>query len=84
MSMMEWNFDIEQAPKGHYEDITKTIGKNVFMTVRHVPIFIIAAGNGGVVTFSKWLPDEGRWNMFTKAVPPLAWMPWPSHPSVAA
>lgn len=41
---------------------------------------IIAAGTKNVVTASRWLPKEGRWNMFTKAVPPLAWQPWPTHP----
>ena len=41
---------------------------------------IIAAGGKGVVTGSRWLEKEGRWNMFTKAVPPLAWQPWPDHP----
>jgi hypothetical protein len=41
---------------------------------------IIAAGNGAVVTVSKWMEKEGRWNMFTKDVPPLAWVLWPDHP----
>lgn len=41
---------------------------------------IIAAGNKGVVTASRWIEKEGRWSMFTKAVPPLAWQLWPKHP----
>ena len=78
--MTAWNHDMSAAPKGHYEDVVQNIGKNVAMSVRHVPVPIIAAGNGGIVTLSKWLPAEGRWNMFTKAVPPMAWQPWPDHP----
>jgi hypothetical protein len=41
---------------------------------------IIAAGNKGVITPSRWIEKEGRWVMFSKGVPPLAWMPWPTHP----
>lgn len=75
-----WNFDISQAPKGSMRSVTRTIGKNEVTTEEHVPALIIAAGNDEVVTRSKWLPKEGRWSMFTKDAPPLAWMPWPSHP----
>lgn len=42
---------------------------------------IIAAGNKGIVTLARWIEKEGRWSMFTKAVPPLAWQPWPQHPT---
>lgn len=76
-----WNFDISQAPKGNWVETQKTAGKTVVMQMIHVPDPIIAAGNDGVVTLSKWLPKEERWCMFTKDVPPLAWMPWPSHPN---
>lgn len=79
-----WNFDISQAPKGKTDYLTtgKTNkdGSPVLRKV-HVAPRIIAAGNGLITTVSKWLPDEGRWEMFTKDVPPLAWMPWPTHPS---
>lgn len=44
---------------------------------------IIAAGSKGHVTVSKWLPREERWQMFSKDTPPLAWMPWPTHPEAA-
>jgi len=75
-----WNFDISQAPKGHpYQIELNRSGKVVTVDSYHYER-IIAAGSGGVVTLSKWLPDEGRWEMFSKEVPPLAWMPWPDHP----
>ena len=81
---MAWNFNIEEAPRGSLKIVSRVVGKN---TVEHeywdAPI-IIAAGNGAVVTTSRWLPKEGRWNMFTKDVPPLAWMPWPVHPNAAS
>ncbi len=77
---MTWNFNMDEAPRGHFEDVTRTIGKNVVMSVVHVPEPIIAAGNDGVVTVSRWIDREKRWNMFTADVPPIAWMPWPKHP----
>jgi hypothetical protein len=76
-----WNFDIEQAPRGSMRKRTiRPVGKTPFEIEEHQPDLIIAAGNGGVVTVSKWLPKEGRWTMLTKAVPPLAWQPFPTHP----
>ncbi|MFC6487330.1 hypothetical protein [Nitratireductor sp. GCM10026969] len=81
--MSDWNFDISQAPKGKTEYVTtgKTDkdGRPVLKKV-HIAPRIIAAGNGDVVTLSRWLPDESRWEMFTKDAPPLAWQPWPENP----
>lgn len=82
--MTVWNFDISQAPRGKTIQVERTIGKNTSMIDVHVHDMIIAAGNNGVVTVSKWLPEAERWNMFTKAAPPLAWMPWPAHPHAEA
>ena len=79
--MSDWNFDISQAPRGTTRMVVRVIGKNTVTSEEHIPDLIIAAGNGGVVTVSKWFPKEGRWNMFTKDTPPLAWMPWPAHPA---
>ena len=80
--MTQWNFNLDEAPKGHYKTVTKVVGKNhVEVTSEvHVPETILAAGNEGVVTFSYWLPKQERWNMFTKKTPPIAWMPMPKHP----
>ena len=75
-----WNFDISQAPKGKTKKITRTLKGKEVETELHVPEKILAAGNEGVVTLSHWIEKEQRWNMFTKDVPPLAWMPWPKHP----
>ena len=77
---MTWNFNIDEAPRGQTRAVTRVVGKNEVETLVHDFVRIIAAGNGGVVTTSHWLPDEGRWSMFTKEVPPLAWQPWPTHP----
>jgi hypothetical protein len=70
--MSDWNFDMSQAPRGSWRAVTRKIGKNEVETEEHVPDLIIAAGNDGVVTLSRWLPREGRWNMFTAAVPPTS------------
>lgn len=77
----EWNFDMEQAPRGHFQDVTRNIKGKAITSVVHVPEVIIAAGNDGVVTLSKWIEKDQRWNMFTADVPPLAWKPWPAHPA---
>lgn len=71
---------MDEAPKGSYETVTRKAKDKEITYERHVPALIIAAGNDLVVTPSRWLPDEGRWNMFTKDVPPIAWYPWPEHP----
>jgi hypothetical protein len=81
---MSWNFNIDEAPRGEWRTVKRVIGKNTVDVEYYDAPLIIAAGNGGVVTTSRWLPKEGRWNMFTREVPPLAWQPWPSHPEAAA
>ena len=84
--MSTWNFDISQAPKGGLTEarfLRGPKGKERLVQDYHAPR-IIAAGNGGVVTSSKWLPDAGRWEMFTKDAPPIAWQPWPEHPHAQA
>ena len=78
--MDDWNFDISAAPKGKTLVVNRTIGKKKVDVSVHEHVLIIAAGSDDVVTLSRWLPSEGRWNMFTKAVPPIAWKPWPAHP----
>ena len=76
-----WNFNMDEAPRGRTETVDRTIKGKIITIERHVPEMIIAAGNGGIVTVSRWLPEAGRWNMFTKDCPPLAWMPWPQPPT---
>jgi hypothetical protein len=82
--MTAWNFNMGEAPRGRFETVTRKTPKGTETQVqRHFPDLILAAGNNRVVTASRWLPDEGRWNMFTKECPPIAWMPWPTHPEAA-
>ena len=38
----------------------------------------VVAVSSGV---ARWLESEGRWNMFSKAHPPIAWQPFPTHPN---
>lgn len=79
--MMAWNFNMDEAPRGRTERRTKKDAKGNLVEYDHfVPDKIIAAGTGGVVTTSRWLPNEQRWNMFTADTPPLAWQEWPEHP----
>ena len=78
---MGWNFHMSEAPKGETRLVTRKIGKKEVTIEEHFPTLIIAAGSDEVVTLSKWLPKEGRWSMFTKACPPMAWHPFPDHPA---
>lgn len=82
-----WDFDINAAPKGGEKVMTgRVAGTRDYERRVHVRERIFAAGTGGVVTVSYWIPDQERWNMFTKAVPPMAWRsyvegaPLPRHP----
>ena len=78
---MGWNFNMEEAPRGETKLVTKTIGKNKVEVEEYKPVEILAAGSDLVVTVTRWNPKEGRWNMFSKATPPIAWQPYPTHPS---
>ena len=42
---------------------------------------ILAADDTDIITRTKWIAEEGRWNMFTKDSPPIAWQLWPEHPN---
>jgi hypothetical protein len=82
-----WNFDINAAPRGKEKVITgKVAGVHEYERRVHARERIFAAGTGGVVTVSYWIPEHERWCMFTKAVPPMAWRPYeegatlPRHP----
>ena len=78
--MTRWNYNMDEAPRGSTQVVTRKIGKNEVTLEEYVYDYIIAAGNEKVVTLSRWLPKENRWNMFTEKVPPMAWKPWPKHP----
>lgn len=72
--MAEWNFDMTKAPRGKVRLVAAGQGKGT----RKVPerVDIIAASACGVVTVTRWLDDQKRWNMFTSEVGPIAWMPY--------
>jgi hypothetical protein len=82
-----WDFDVSAAPRGIEKVLTgKVAGVHAFERRVHERERVFAAGTGGVVTVSYWIPDQERWCMFTKAVPPMAWRPYvkgaplPRHP----
>lgn len=77
---MKWNYNMDEAPKGEYKELPARNGgvRKVF-----APEKILAAhSDGELVTISNWIPEQGRWNMFSKDAPPIAWAPWPDHPGV--
>src|SRR5690554_3796254 len=78
--MSSWIFDLTEAPRGETSYVpTGRHGKDGSPILRkvHQAPKIIAAGKCGVVTVSRWLADEGRWEAFTVDTPPVAWQPWP-------
>lgn len=77
---MTW-LSMDDAPKGGMKTVSRKLGKNlVEMQTHEAPTIIAAASDGMTVCLSRWLENEGRWNMFSKAHPPIAWQPFPKHP----
>lgn len=78
MSDDNWRFDVENAPRGRFEEAVgpKRSKRSVF---KPEPV-IIACSDGKTVTLSRWMPEEGRWNMISKKEHVVAWQPWPSYP----
>lgn len=81
--MSEWNFDITRAPRGKYVVRDRKLGKGRGDTREFVPDRVILATKCGVVTASHYLPEQKRWEMLAKGEQPIAWQPWPRHPSEA-
>lgn len=75
-----WNHDLSQAPRGKMVQTTVKTKDGVKLSETYQREYIIAAGHCGAVTKSYWIPEQERWCMFTKDVPPGAWMPWPENP----
>jgi hypothetical protein len=82
-----WNYDMAECPKGCFVTVTKKVGKNITSYQEWQRQVVILASKCGKVTTSEWLPETdkrkvGRWNMFSPGEEPLAWMPWPTHPTL--
>ena len=73
--MAGWNHDITKAPRGRYRIVALANGKGTRKVFE--PVEIITASACGVVSVSRWLDAEGRFDMFTAEVPPIAWQPYP-------
>lgn len=81
--MSEWQ-SMDGAPKGSVQTMQRKIGKNMVEITEHVaPTIIAASATCDTVCLSRWLENEGRWNMFKKDSPPMSWQPWPGHPLAA-
>lgn len=76
-----WRFDIENAPRGR--EVRLPGPKGSMRSVHQSERVILASADGTTVTVSRWIPDERRWNMLGKNEQPVAWMPYPVHPSAA-
>lgn len=77
-----WNFDLLAAPRGRWVTVTRskpkvgTVGVEVYE-----PDKVILATKCGKVTASYFIPKENRWCMLAAGEQPVAWMPWPKHPT---
>jgi hypothetical protein len=84
-----WQFDIERAPKGRTVKALRSVkdtktGEKVELSYdEYQADHIILATKCGKVTRSYWIPEQDRWCMLAKGEEPLAWQPWPEHPSKA-
>lgn len=78
---MDWNFDMEKAPRGETREHvwTNKKGKECKKTF-HRGERILTASKCGKVIVSDWLEKEGRWNCYSKGSGPIAWMALPIHP----
>lgn len=80
---MSWSFDMSKAPRGSYVVVNRKFGKGQADAKVFQPDKVILASKCGKVTVSHYIPDEKRWSMFQPGETPVAWQPWPEHPSVA-
>lgn len=81
-----WEFDISAAPKGGFTEgmvLKGPKGKERLVQTYHAPVLIVATKCGKVTT-TKWLHEEGRWQMLAAGEDFIAWQPWPTHPEGAA
>lgn len=79
--MTEWNFNMEEAPKGGIQTVTRKTRKGDISLVEFVSDPVLTASQCGKVIVSYWIPEAKRWNRYTKDVPPIAWQPFPTHPN---
>jgi len=84
---MEWNRDIEAAPKGFEATEERLIAGRLKKVEVYIYMPVILASKCGRVMKSRWLPADtgahrpiGRWEGFQPLEEPVAWMPWPEHP----
>lgn len=79
--MDKWNYNLEEAPKGKYEEVvsTRVDGKDHYKDV-FVGEVVLTASKCGKVIPTHYIAPEQRWNMYAKGEEPLAWQPMPEHP----
>ena len=78
--MREWNYDIEQAPSGYYEETTKTDKAGKTKTIKtFVPERCQIATKCGLVIPSQKL-ENGRWEFLATNEQPIAWANFLPHP----
>jgi len=62
------------APKGKYIDQKGPKGKTVKVFRRK---WILTASPCGKYIMTHWIPEQERWNLYSKKTAPLGWFPVP-------
>lgn len=81
---MQWNRDINAAPRGKYRVENRQFGRGRGDTRIFEPVPVILATKCGKVLRSEYLPDKKRWLGLSANERPVAWMAWPEHPGEVA
>ena len=78
--MMEWNHNIDEAPKGRLEERNIIVkGKKAVRNVFVAEPILIATPCRKV--FISYMLKDGRWNFMSENEIPVAWMHKPKHPN---
>lgn len=78
VSLGNWNFDMDAAPKGSYKTVKSGKGESEVFTPEWC---IIAVEPNNSVLRSYWIPESNRWNGTTKeSNTVIAWQMWPEYP----
>jgi len=80
---MEWNFNIDEAPKSYYKDEEVKIKDKIVKRKQLVTVKVIIAYkgiNGNTTAVSNWQPKQEKWNLLSRGAIPDAWIEFPKHP----
>ena len=69
-----WNYDLTAAPPYDEVTINRIIFGKPATWVEKTKHWLLTYSSCGQLIYTHWLWEEGRWNLYTKADPPVAWL----------